>query len=61
MHYDPAQSQVELQHLVVKLQEALSRTSQPNFEEITMIATEIREQASDIRLWSFEKMNHVKT
>jgi hypothetical protein len=53
MHYDPAQSQVELQHLVVKLQEALSKTAQPDFEEITMI----REQASEIRLWSYEKMN----
>lgn len=60
MHYDPAQSQVKLQHLVVKLQDALSRTSQPNFEEITMIATEIREQASDVRLWSYEKINRVK-
>ena len=57
MHYDPAQSQVKLQHLVVKLQEALSKTAHPDFEEITMIATEIREQASEIRLWSYEKMN----
>lgn len=60
MHYDPSQSQVKLQHLVAKLRDALSKTAQPDFEEITMLATEIREQASEIRLWSYEKMNRVR-
>lgn len=57
---DPGHSVVEINNMSRKLTALTAVSINPDLEQITLLATEIREHAQFVRMWAFEKLKEVK-
>lgn len=52
-HYDPANSLVRLQALIVELREELAPAARPDAKRIVEILADIRMHTGDMRVWAY--------
>lgn len=60
-HYDPSNSLVRLQALVVELREALAPAAKPNAKRIIEIISDIRLHTGDVKVWAYNRLEKEDT
>jgi hypothetical protein len=55
---DPADASVSINRLSRELNDLLAFAGSPDYKRIAEVATEMRAQANQVRIWAFEKEVH---